>query len=193
MSLFDFAFGLSAVILGLGLAELASRFQQLVFAGRRVKWAPEPVLLAAIVFLVILVVWLTSWRDHEIREITVGQVALQVAAILLPYMVAAAVFPHTPTEGPVDLHRYYDANRRVLLGALLVGQVLNWAMGLSRAAPKITAAGDWPHPLVASFPYYSVIPYALLMFIRWRWVNVLGLLFVLAVFLPRAVAARIAV
>jgi hypothetical protein len=191
MSLFDFAFGLSAVILGLGLAEMASRFQQLVFAGRRVRWAPEPVLLSIAVFMVIVVVWLGAWRDHDIRQITVGQVALQILTILAPYMVAAAVLPRAPDEGELDMHRYYDDNRRFLLGTLLVGQLLNWGMNLSRHSAEIVGAEAWAKTLVTTLPYYSALTYAVLMFVRWRWLNVAGLLFVIAVFIPPAVRAHL--
>jgi hypothetical protein len=184
MSLFDFVFGLSAIILGLGLAEMASRFQQLVFAGKRVRWAPEPVLLCAAIFMVIIVVWLSAWRDHEIRQIAVGQVALQVLTIIAPYMVAAAVLPRVPDEGVVDMHRYYDENRRFLLGALLVGQLLYWAMNLSRLSAGIVGAEAWAKTLVTTAPYYSALTYIVLMFVRQRWLNVAGLLFVIGVFFP---------
>lgn len=193
MSLFDFAFGLSAVILGLGLAEMASRFQQLVFAGKRVTWAPEPVLLSIIIFMVILVVWLSAWQDRDIRQITIGQVALQVLAVLAPYMAAAGVLPRVPDERVLDLHRHYDESRRFLLGSLLVGQLLNWAMTLSRHSAEIVGVEAWAKTLVTTLPYYSVLPYAVLMFVRWRWLNVAGLLLVIAVFVPAVVKFRLAV
>ena len=191
MSLFDFAFGLSAVILGLGLAEMASRFQQLVFAGRRIKWAPEPVLLALVVFTVIVVVWLGSWLDHDMHQTTMGQVTLQVVSIILPYMVAAAVFPRTPEEGEFDLHQYYDRNRRFLFGILLIGQLFYWIMFQTRHADSIHGLREWARTLVESAPYYSVAPYAALMFIRWRWFNILALLFVLMAFAPRVMMMRL--
>ena len=191
MSLFDFAFGLSAVILGLGLAEMASRFQQLVFAGRRVKWAPEPVLLALVLFSVIIVVWLGSWRDHQMHQTTVGQVMLQVASIILPYMVAAAVFPHVREDGALDLHHYYDQNRRFLFGLLLAGQLVFWVIQVGRRADTIQGLDQWVRVLATSAPYYSVVPYAALMFVRWRWFNVAALLLVLLVFAPRAMMGRL--
>ena len=58
MSLFDFTFSLSAVILGLALTHIASTTHKLLLAGRRVRWAPEPMLLSFIVLLVIVSVWL---------------------------------------------------------------------------------------------------------------------------------------
>jgi hypothetical protein len=51
MSLFEFTFGLSAVILGLALTHMASSVHRLVLAGERVRWAPEPILLTVLVGL----------------------------------------------------------------------------------------------------------------------------------------------
>jgi hypothetical protein len=184
MSLFDFIFGLNAVILGLALAEMASRFQQLVFAGRRVKWAIEPVILAFLIFFVILVVWLSSWKARDIHQISIGEVALNLVAIIGPYMVAAAVFPRAPEQGQIDLHAYYDRSRLFLFGTLLVGQVLNWSVNAGHVAAKIHDTGALVHGLVFGFPYYDTIPYSLLMFVRWRWFNIAALLFVGAMFVP---------
>jgi hypothetical protein len=191
MSLFDFVFGLSAVVLGLGLAEMASRFQQLVFAGKRVKWAPEPLLLCVVIFMVILVVWLGAWRDHELRQITIGEVALQVLAVIAPYMAAAAVFPRVPESGVVDLRGYYDEYRMFLFGTLLVGQILNWVMNLNLYGAGILNVEGWAKTLATTAPYYSVVTYAVLMFVRWRWLNVAGLVFVLVVFVPRVVGVHL--
>ena len=68
ISLFDFTFGLSAVILGLALTHLASSLHRLAMAGRRVRWAPEPALLSAIIFVVIVSVWLRQWQDSTCRR-----------------------------------------------------------------------------------------------------------------------------
>jgi hypothetical protein len=57
MSLFEFTFALSAVILGLALTQVAASLHKLLLAGRQVRWAAEPVLLTLIVVLVIVSVW----------------------------------------------------------------------------------------------------------------------------------------
>jgi hypothetical protein len=46
MTLFELTFTLSAVILGLALTHMASSLYRLVLAGRRVRWALEPLLQA---------------------------------------------------------------------------------------------------------------------------------------------------
>ena len=44
---------------------------------------------------------------------------------------------------------------------------------------------------MTTLPYYSALTYAVLMFVRWRWLNVAGLLFVIAVFIPPAVRTHL--
>lgn len=182
MTLFDHVFGLSAVILGLGLAEMALRLQQLVFAGARVKWAIEPVLLSAIVFLVIVALWLGAWRAHEQKVFTLGEVSLNVLAVISPFMVAAGVFPKVPDKGEVDLHAHYDQSRTFLFGVLAAGLELSNLQFLMARASTLHGPLDVLRTAVLTAPYYGLIPYILMTFVRLRWVNVLALAYVLITF-----------
>ena len=129
MSLFEFTFGLSAVILGLALAHMASTVSRLALAGRRVRWAPEPLLLAAIIVLVIISVWLGQWRARDQTETTVGMMLLQVGKLMLPFMAATFVLPDpVPDEGPIDLYAHYDRTRALTFGSLILGLMAFWAV-----------------------------------------------------------------
>jgi hypothetical protein len=122
MPLFEFTFGLSAIILGLALTHLASGLHRLALAGRRVRWAPEPILLAGIIFLVIVSVWLFQWTSRTTTQTTIGLMLLQVLKLLLPYLAAAFVFPeHVPESGALDLLAHYDRTRIFTFGALIAG------------------------------------------------------------------------
>lgn len=57
MTFFELTFSLSALILGLALTHMASALYRLALAGRRVHWAPEPLLQAALVLLIVVFVW----------------------------------------------------------------------------------------------------------------------------------------
>src|SRR5881392_2234898 len=104
MSIFEFTFGLTAVILGLALTQLVSSAQRLALAGRRVRWAPEPVLLTVIVIISVVVIWLSEWRLHEVREVTAGGTLLNIAQRLMVYLAAATVLPESvASEGQIDL------------------------------------------------------------------------------------------
>ena len=61
MSLFEVLFSLSTVILGLALTNIAASLHRLALAARRIRWAPEPLLQALLITLIIIQVWL----DHS--------------------------------------------------------------------------------------------------------------------------------
>jgi hypothetical protein len=175
MSLFEFTFGLSAVILGLALTHLASSFHRLAVAGRRVRWAPEPILLSGIIFLVIVSVWLYQWPDRAMSETTIGLMLIQVCKLLLPYLAAAFVLPeHIPESGPIDLYAHYDRTRIFTFGALIVGLLLFWVHGLVRQS----MAAETPPSLLEALnrgPWVFVGIYILLIFVRIRWLNTIVL------------------
>jgi hypothetical protein len=179
MSLFEFTFGLSAVILGLALAHMASTVSKLAMAGRRVWWAPEPLLLAGIIVLVIVSVWLNQWRLRDQTETTVGLMLFQVGKLLLPFMAATFVLPdRVAEEGPVDLYAHYDRTRILTFGALIVGLLLFWigyvADWASGGQPEWGAVTFWS--VVASLPWVFGLGYGAMILVRRRWFNIALLL-----------------
>ncbi|MBU1347132.1 MAG: hypothetical protein KKA16_09295 [Alphaproteobacteria bacterium] len=180
MSLFEFTFGLSAVILGLALAHMASTVSKLAMAGRRVRWAPEPLLLAAMIVLVIVSVWLFQWDARTRTETTVGLMLMQVLKLVLPFMAATFVLPDpVPEEGPVDLYAHYDRTRALTFGVLILGlmafwtvSMVEWATGVATDRGPMTVAGA-----LSTLPWGFCVIYGLLIVVRRRWFNV-GLLVV---------------
>lgn len=173
MSLFEFTFGLSAVILGLALAHMASTISKLAMAGRRVKWAPEPLLLAAIIVLVIVSVWLFQWGARNDTETTIGWTLFQVGKLLLPFMAATFVLPDPiPDEGPVDLYAHYDRTRALTFGALIIGLLLFWLGYTIEDAGAADAEPMTVWSVVSSLPWGFCLGYGLLIVVRRRWVNV---------------------
>lgn len=175
MSLFEFTFGLSAVILGLALAHMASTVSKLAMAGRRVRWAPEPLLLTAIVVLITVSVWLNQWGVRDQTETTYGLMLLQVGKLLAPFMAATFVLPDPiPEEGPVDLYAHYDRTRALTFGALIVGLWAFWVyFAIFWGSGRIPEEGPmtvWS--VVKSLPWEFTLGYGLLIFVRRRWVNV---------------------
>jgi hypothetical protein len=174
ITLFDFTFGLSAVILGLALTQLASSLHRLAIAGRRVRWAPEPILLSAIILLVIVSVWLFQWPGRGLSETTIGLMVLQVVKLLLPFLAAAFVYPdQLPEQGEVDLLAHYNLTRAFTFGSLIAGLVLfqiYYAIQDFRAGRSIDLIGDAVHG-----PWPFIAAYSLLIFIRARWFNILVL------------------
>jgi hypothetical protein len=178
MSLFEFTFALSAVMLGLALAHIAAVLHKLLLAGRRVLWASEPVLLTALVMLVIVVVWLGSWRLRDETSVLLGTMILQVLTLMTLYFTAASCLPE-PDGGPepINTYEYYDRTRLLSFGSLMASYVL-FEIG------SIATAG-WPRQITfATLEGWFLFPtlYALLIFIRARWFNILTLSFALLYF-----------
>jgi hypothetical protein len=69
MTLFELTFSLSVLILGLALTHMASSLYRLVLAGRRVRWALEPLMQAALVLLIVVFVWLNEWNGRGVTTI----------------------------------------------------------------------------------------------------------------------------
>ena len=177
MTLFELFFGLAAVILGLALTNIVASLHRLALAGRKVRWAPEPVLLTLLVVMIIVFVWLAQWDERDMAEISAGRALLQVAKMMALYFAAASCLPDPDmvTDDGIDLFEYYDRTRALSFGALIVGLTLfdvYYATG-SAKFDLVEALQD-DGPLIAL--------YAGLIFVRVRWVNVLALVGVIGFF-----------
>lgn len=186
MGLFEFTFALSAVILGLALTQIAASLHKLLLAGRRVKWAAEPILLASIVMLVIITVWLAAWFDRNDASVSIGWIILQVLKFLTLYIAAASCLPEPASDGTlVDTYDYYDRTRVLSFGALIVSYLLFEIADL--------AVGDIPEQTFSALLEWFLFPllYGLLIFIRARWFNMATLAFALLFFGYSVVGVRI--
>ena len=100
-------------------------------------------------------------------------------------MAAAAAFPKVPDKGEVDLYAYYDGSRRFLFGTLALGLFVDWVLTLMRQSGSVHGVDGWHKALsltAANYEvgaYISLGLYIMMMFVRWRWLNILGLGFVL--------------
>ncbi|WP_118857076.1 hypothetical protein [Sphingomonas mesophila] len=175
MTAFELFFGLSSVILGLALAQIANSLQLLLRAGRRVKWAPEPVLQAVLILLIVVSVWTDQWNERDVAAFTVGQCLLQVVKLLALFIASAAVLPETHGDGAVDLKQHYFDARPVTWGALVTGLILFLAYAMLFGGAKFS---------LASFAEWAFLPalYTLLIFVRWRPLHLGALIFVVVVF-----------
>lgn len=186
MSLFEFTFALSAVILGLALTQIAASLHKLLLAGRQVKWSAEPILLASIVMLVIITVWIAAWFDRDDASVSIGWIILQVLKLLTLYIAAASCLPE-PTSGNVlvNTYEYYDRTRVLSFGALIVSYVLfEVADMVVGDIPKLTFSGlvEW---------FLFPLLYGSLIFVRARWFNIAALGFALVFFAYSVVGVRI--
>ena len=187
MSLFEFAFALNAVVLGLALTHIAASLHKLLLAGRRVTWSAEPILLTAIVLLVIITVWLGAWSDRNETSVSVEWTILQVLKLLTLYIAAASCLPEPETSSSdVNTFEYYDRTRALSFGALIVSYMLFEIGYIARDGlpNQITFS------VVKEWFLYPAI-YGLLIILRARWFNILMLAFALLYYCYAVVGFRL--
>jgi hypothetical protein len=126
MTLFELLFALSTVILGLALTNIAGSLHRLALAGRRIRWAPEPLLLAALITTIIIQVWLDQWFLREMKTLVYGAAALTIVRLMTIFFAAASCLPEADLlgDGPFDLKEYYYRTRALTYGAMITGLVL---------------------------------------------------------------------
>lgn len=186
MTPFEIFFGLSSVILGLALTEIASSISKLLRAGRQVRWAPEPVLQTVLIILIVVFVWADQWWSHSAASFTVGQALFQVTKLLAVYVAAASVLGEREGKMSVDLREHYYALRGVTYGALVTGLILF----------TIYSAIYFPRPDRVSIAYIAgsaAVPlaYVVAAFVRSRIYHLVMLVAVIALFGSRIVGIAI--
>ncbi len=183
MTAFELFFGLTSIILGLALAQLANSLQLLLRAGRRVTWAVEPVLQSVLILLIIVSVWAGQWWERETTTFSVGQCLLQVVKLLALFVAASAALPETNGNSKIGLRRHYYASRAVTFGALVAGLILFSIYRHAFGETVVTAA---------SLAEEAALPaiYAVLIFIRWRPMHLVVLSLVVAMFLMQIAGVR---
>ncbi|HET9354852.1 MAG TPA: hypothetical protein VFO42_01660 [Sphingomicrobium sp.] len=175
MTAFELFFGLTSVILGLALAQLANSLQLLLRAGRRVSWAVEPVLQSVLILLIIVSVWAGQWFVRSTAEFSVGQVLLQVVKLLALFVAASAALPEIDGQAKVDLKRHYYEARPVTWGALVAGLILFAAYAFAFGGAPLSLAAVAEQMLLPAV-------YATLIFVRWRPLHLVVLTLVVAMF-----------
>ena len=184
MTPFELFFGLTSVILGLALAQLANSLQMLLRTGRRVDWSPEPILLSILILLIIVSVWAGEWQSRAVASFTVGQCLMQVLKLLALFIAASAVLPE-PKEGErIDLREHYLNSRAITYGALIVGLILFSAYRYLFGGARLTLPGLAENLVLPAF-------YASLILVRWRPWHLLILSAVLILFSVQIVSVEI--
>ena len=172
MNSFELSFGLTSVILGLALTHMANAVRKLLLRGRGVVWAPEPVMLATVVLMLIVSIWMNQF-SHNKTALSDGLELLNVLRMLTLYFAAGFSLPEPePGEGHIDLAAYYDRTRLFSFGSLAAG------LAIFALYNGVTNPAAWRSDLtVKAVPF---LVWVVVMFVRWRWVNLLALTFAIS-------------
>jgi hypothetical protein len=172
MSQLEYLVALTSIIVGLGLADLVRSLRELVRPARPVRWHWLPLLWTAVVFLIILQLWWTSF--DVLQADPFGRVL-----VFLPYLLMFLVLylacsfalpdanwassPAVSEEAMLDLKAFYFSSdhRRWFFGALITLVVLSQIIHVSISAlvdrVSLSVAGQLPtvgfNVLVAALLY----------------------------------------
>ena len=173
MTLAELLTGLATVILGLAVSNITSSLHRLALTGRKVRWAPEPVLLTTLLIMILVNVWLGFWAIRDAASVNEGRTLLTLVQLMTLYFAAASCLPEPdriPAEG-IDLKVYYYETRWLSYGAMA------FSLALISVRALVTGQGftfvDWF--LSGGFP---IALYLLLCLVRKRWIHLAVLLFV---------------
>lgn len=168
MNSFELNFGLTSVILGLALTHLANAVRKLLLRGNKVAWAPEPVMVAIILLILIVSLWMEQFSRNT-RAVTEDVALLNVLRMLTIYFAAGFCLPEPePNEAKIDLYRYYNRTRGFTFGSLIAGLIAYFIYNT-----VVTPAG-WREDLITKL--LPIVVWVALILVRWRWLSVLLLL-----------------
>jgi hypothetical protein len=165
MSAFELSFGLTSVILGLAVTHMANALRKLLLKEREVVWAPEPLLLAFLLLVITVGMWMSQF-DRNKTGLSQPLALLDALKMLTIYFAAGFSLPEPePGEPTVDLLAYYNRTRRFSFGFMVAGLMTSWVYN------AIAAPQDWRADLASKALPIGL--YGVLMFARWRWLNLL--------------------
>lgn len=163
MSIFEFAFSLFGLLLGLSLAELLGGFARYVEARRSARLGWLTPLLAVLMLLDIVSFWASAWYFRDSIDFSFPSLLAVTVFAGAYYVGAYLVFPRE-IAGHADLDEHYLAIRRPVLGIILVANLIQFAVFLWLRGWDSIGLG-----LSASFAVFDVLLVAN-MFVRGaRW------------------------
>jgi hypothetical protein len=125
MQAFEYLVGLTSILLGLALADLAASLHRLLRARGRVRWDWHAPLAALIIVLLVLDLW---WGLRELERagvtMTIGSFLPMLSALFVFFLLAAAALPDEVPAGGLDLRVYYFDNSRYFWGLFALFVVL---------------------------------------------------------------------
>lgn len=172
MSIGEYFTIFAAMLVGLAVADLSFSLHRLLRAGRTIEWDWVTPVMAFITLCYILNLWWGFYFAYsELDEINFGWFMLDVAILLVLFLMAAAVLPDEKLESGTSLRQYYwDSctyfwSTHALYMALVVVKNIQLQQGLG------ASSRDY---LMVNIPMASMVLVSLLL-IRFRpfWLHAL--------------------
>ncbi|MES2753084.1 MAG: hypothetical protein V4659_00300 [Pseudomonadota bacterium] len=176
MSGFEFYFSFFGLLMGLTVAEVATKFADAIGARSKVALGLLTPLLAIFILFDVSGLWLYAWASRDALEPSWPMVYGGLVVSLAYFLSAALVFPRQPGEWR-SLDEYYWIHKRIVLGGVLVANLI--ALGYQFYRVPVALNDFW------AFFYQAVyyVPLTALIFARSRRVNLVLLGFLVAWFI----------
>ena len=155
MSGFEFIFSLFGLLLGLALAEGLGSLSNAIKARHKVRIGWATALLGILVSCDIVTFWMYGWTLRDKIPVTWPYLFGGFVVTAIYFVSASLIFPHYPEEW-TNLDDHFDANRRLVLGGVLICNIALLALTIA------LVGGAWMWTLRAFIITWSFFPICLL-------------------------------
>ena len=139
MSDFEYYISFYGLLLGLSVAEVASKFLNAIGARRILKIGWLTPALAIFIFLDITSFWIYAWSARDALIINWGTMFMGLIVALSYYFAAGLAFPRDISEWS-DLDEYYWGHKRIVLSGILVANLISFTVAfMNRRVPLDSA------------------------------------------------------
>ena len=165
MNDFEFLAGFFGVLLGLVIAQVATKLAEAIDEHRERPVGLLTSLLAAFVLCDVTGFWLWIWSAREVITVSWQSVFGSTALAIIYYLAAALMFPRDARRW-ASYDEHYWARKRLVLGGILAVNITTVAGQLARRLPDLNDLWFYPYQL----GYF--LPLTALLFTRRRWHDV---------------------
>lgn len=136
MNEFDFFFTLFGLLLGLIIAEVATKFADAIASRHRIKMGLLTPMLALFMLLDVASFWLWAWSARALIHMQWPTVYGGLLTALAYFLAAFTVFPRRKDEW-ASLDDYFWGHKRLVLGGVMVANLAPLGLQLSHRLPAL--------------------------------------------------------
>jgi hypothetical protein len=133
MSNFEFVFSLFGLLLGLSLAEVLAGFGKALKARHTVRVGWLTPMLGLLIMLDLTSFWTSAWALRDALPVKYFVLMLLLVFTSAYYLAATLVFPNEP-HNQADYDEHYWRNKRLIVGAVFILNLLNYGVDWARGA-----------------------------------------------------------
>ena len=135
MSDFEFLFAFFSLLVGLIVAELATKFAEAIEAARDRPIGLLTPLLALFVLLDITSFWLFAWSMQTELRISWRTVFSAMSIAIVYFLAASLIFPRNPIRW-ANLDEHYWERKRLVLAGVVAVNIIVMTLSLRRLLPS---------------------------------------------------------